>query len=680
MRMDQRDAAPFLIGLLALPAQAVLLREFLARCGGNEIVLTLALFVWLLGSAVGALVWRRMGPLGPHDALRLLGVGLLVVLSSLILARFVALPGGVPGELPRPWAIGWIAFLVLFPAAFFTAGLFPVVAAEPGRAYALEALGAMIGGVLTTALFVLRVPAFVILGGVAACIALAWRRTAGVLLAAAILILAIGGPVARLDDWLFRTSWEGRRTGLRLLEHAATPERTLALAEREGQRWLFADDRLRATLDDTASAEATAALLASCAPSPRTFLLVDFGADGTAAALARAGASRVLCLLPEREDTLFAPWGGGVEHRIGDPRRSIRNLHDAWDVVAIVGGEATSVAANRLWTEDAFRDMRARLAPAGVVLAITPGGDAAPGTEARAWRSSVAEAMRVAIGAVLAVDADRYVLAASRRGGDAALDPDSLRERYERGAWSFSSDPAARFAVEYPRSRSVAPAPAAPNRDDRPAAFAHALGRWSKMMGLAPGPSPWLALLVPLPLLLLPAFAGRREAPIVATGAVAMGLDLLVLMAYQARVGMLQAGLGALLGAFLGGTAIGAWIAAARRATRRWLPAIALIQILIACASGWLLPHLPASTAVYALAGLLLGVACGLPFPIVAMESSAARAWAADAAGGAIGAVAVLFLVSRGFVTLGFALAIPPLAAMTRVLGWGVRSRSSGRP
>ena len=78
---------------------------------------------------------------------------------------------------------------------------------------------------------------------------------------------------------------------------------------------------------------------------------------------------------------------------------------------------------------------------------------------------------------------------------------------------------------------------------------------------------------------------------------------------------------------------------------------------------------MPASTPAYALAALLLGIACGLPFPIVAAETSAARAWAADAAGGVIGAIAVLFLISHGFVTVGFALAIAPLAAVARIFG-----------
>jgi hypothetical protein len=680
MRIDHRDVVPFLIGMVALPTQAILLRELLARCGGNEIVLTLALSLWLLGSAAGAVVWRRLPPLGREGSVPLILLGLIVAASGLVLARFVPMPGCLPGELPRPGAIAWLSFLVLFPAAFFTAGLFPVAAANPGRAYVLEALGAVLGGTLTTVLFVLRVPAIAILGGLGACVALASARKAGVIAAIAIGLILVSGLAGRIDDRLFRAAWETGRPGLTLVAHASTPQRTLALAEREGQRWLFADGALRATLDDPTTADATAALLASCAPCARSFLLVDFGTEGTAAALVHAGAARVLCLVPEREDTLLAPAGRGVECRVGDPRWSLRHVRGSWDVIAILGAEATSISSNRLWTEEAFHDMAARLTATGVVLAITAGGDAAPGEETRTWRASVGEAMRRSVGPLVAIDADRYVLAASRAKGDAALAADSLRSRFVRGGWRFGTYPDARFAVEYPQSRIVTPAPAAPNRDARPAALAHALARWGRMVGSRVHIAGWLGLLIPLVLLVLPVAASRREAPIVATGASAMGLDLLVLMAYQSRVGMLQAGLGLLLGAFLGGTAVGAMISVKRRASARALPAIALVQILIAAAAGPVLLHMPASSLAYAMGALILGVACGLPFPIVANETSASRAWAADAVGGVIGAIAVLFLVSRGLVTVGLALAIPPLAAMTRGLGSRGRRTGSARP
>lgn len=680
MRIDRRDVAPFLIGFVALPAQAILLRELLGRCGGNEIVLTLALALWLLGSAAGASVWRFAPRPGFPHPIPLIILGLIVAMSCLVLARFAPILGGLPGELPHPGAIAWLSFLALFPAAFFTAGLFPVAACAPGRAYALEATGAILGGTLTTVLFVLRVPPMTVLAGAGAFVAAASARRAGVIAALTIVILIAGGLMGRIDDRLFRSAWQAGHPGLTLVAHASTPQRTLALAEREGQRWLFADGSLRSTLADPATAEATAALLASCAPHARSFLLVDFGTEGSAAALARAGAARVCCLVPECEDTLFAPSGPGVECRVGDPRWALRRIGGSWDVVAVLGAEATSISSNRLWTEEAFRDMAARLAPEGVVVAIAAGGDAAPGKEARIWRASVAEAMRSAVGSLVAMDADRSILAASRVRRDAALLADSLRARFVRGGWRFATYPPERFAAEYPRARLVSPTPEDPNQDARPAALAHALARWGKMVGNPIHAPSWLGLALPLLLLLLPAAANRKDAPIVATGASAMGLDLLILMAFQARVGILQAGLGVLLGVFLGGTAVGALMAMRRGATSRSLPAIAVAQLLIAAASGPLLLHMPASTPAYAAAALVLGIACGLPFPIVANATSASRAWAADAVGGVIGAIAVLFLIPRGLVAVGLALALPPLAAMTRGLGSPARRSGSARP
>ncbi len=90
------------------------------------------------------------------------------------------------------------------------------------------------------------------------------------------------------------------------------------------------------------------------------------------------------------------------------------------------GAEAVTVASNRLWTVEAFETMAQRLSPSGVVVAIAPGGEAAPGPEARSWRASVASAMTKAIGPTQAIDTDSFILVSSRDRGIATLDPDTL--------------------------------------------------------------------------------------------------------------------------------------------------------------------------------------------------------------------------------------------------------------
>jgi spermidine synthase len=688
VRLERSDIPPFLIGIASIPAQAILLRELLARGAGNELSLTVDLGLWLGGSALGARLWTWARRRGDPPFAPLLLLGHLIVIGALAAGRFAPLPGVVPGEAPGPLAILALGALVLFLSAFFTAGLFPLAAAssrDAGRAYVAEAVGALIGGSGTTLLLVARVDALTILALAGIVVVSGVLRTKVRWIPAGLLLLGIvSGGTSRLDDALFTRAWEARHPGLELLRHAATPTRVLTLSEREGEQWLMADGSPREVINDPYRDHRIAALLLAAAPRVESVLLIDFGAASVAPVLADAGVERVACLLAEPEDTLLVPPAPGVACVIGDPRRSLRNVQGSWDVIAIKGGEAVTVGSNRLWTAEAFESMSKRLGQRGVVVAIAPGGQASAGAEAQAWRASVASAMKEALGLVRAIDADDFILTSSASGGDATLDPDTLALRYERSGGSLPTYPSERFAVEFPRSRHRDMNPAPANRDLRPAAFAHALARWARRAGLPARPPvflPILAGVVGLLLFIMPLLIGRSRSRdgtvvLVATGAASMGLDLLVLMTYQARVGILQGGMGFLLGAFLGGTAIGA--AAALRVThesgRTFLSRICLVQAVLAVGAAFLLPRLPiaptlGATALYGLVACALGVTCGLPFPTIARVSSAGHAWAADAVGGIFGAFLVLTFVGWGVPVTGLVLAVLPLLAMTRFLG-----------
>jgi hypothetical protein len=456
----------------------------------------------------------------------------------------------------------------------------------------------------------------------------------------------------------------------------------------------MADDSPREVINDPYRDDRVAALLLAVAPRVESVLLVDFGAASVAPVLSEAGVERVVCLLAEPEDTLLVPPAPGVSCTIGDPRHMLRNVQDRWDVIALSGGEAVSVGSNRLWTAESFASMSALLDHCGVVAAIAPGGQASAGPEARAWRASVGAAMKEAIGPVRAIDADDFVFVSSVRSGEATLDPDTLALRYEGGGRQLATYPSVRFAVEFPRTRQCVLEAAPANRDLRPAAFAHALSRWARRAGLPARPPVFLPVLVAaigVLLFAVPCVLRRSRnrdgtVVLVATGAASMGLDLLVLMTYQARVGVLQGGMGFLLGAFLGGTAIGAALAlrVGLDSARAFLLRVCLLQAALAAGAVLLLPRLPfaptaGATALYGLVACTLGVTCGLPFPVIARMGTAGRAWAADAAGGIFGALVVLAVVGWGVPAAGFALAALPLLATTRLLGSRAYILSSDR-
>jgi hypothetical protein len=201
------------------------------------------------------------------------------------------------------------------------------------------------------------------------------------------------------------------------------------------------------------------------------------------------------------------------------------------------------------------------------------------------------------------------------------------------------------------------------------------------MVGLSSGPPKGLTIAVFAAILAVVLVPWRRGSDgmgtsvLLATAAASMGLDLLVLMAYQARVGMLTAGLGLLLGAFVGGTALGAILAgriSARLGYGRALARACLSQAILAGLAGLVLGRLPVGPPLlaslpYLAVSALLGATCGFPFPIVASRIPAGSAWAIDALGGIAGAVLFLNVISWGFEQTGLALAVLALGAMIRV-------------
>jgi hypothetical protein len=693
------ELGPFLVGIASLSGQAILLRELLARGLGNELILTFFLAVWLAGSALGA----RLFAWALHRRVRLFTplilAGGLSIVFGICLARLVPLAGSVHGEVPAPGAVIVLGITVLFIPSLLTAGLFPVAAAlagDPGRAYVAEAIGALLGGMVSTLFFMLRIPSLVLLCLVLALLALGLlRRPIAWILAVGLSLFAIVGGSNWLDRNLYARGWENRHEGLTLVQYAFTPTRSLAVAEREEERWLYVDESPREPLDDPYRDDAVAALLLSAAPHVERVLLVDFGQATVAPALTGAGVSEVVCLLAEPEDTLLVPPSPGVGFRIGDPRRSLRSMPGTWDLIALSGSPAITVSSNRLWTREAFSILAEKLSPRGVVVALTPGGEAAVGPEAEGWRSSVGVSLQEAIGPVQLIDTDQYIFAASFDERIASFDPDTLVRRFERRDGELATYAAERFPIEYPRDRQRSLRPAPSNRDAQPAAFAFALGRWVRRAGLPVGQAHLpavvigvlLCVLLLIPLVQPPGPQRGAGQVLIATGAASLGLDLLVLMTYQARVGILQGGLGALLGAFLGGTALGALFATKFGGTSlsRFVRPVCAGQAALAVAATFTLPMLPEgptipATLLFALVACALGITCGLPFPVVARMTSSARAWAADAFGGILGALLFLSCIQWGIRPTGLALAILPLLAMTRFLGSGARTPHTVRP
>jgi spermidine synthase len=323
--------------------------------------------------------------------------------------------------------------------------------------------------------------------------------------------------------------------------------------------------------------------------------------------------------------------------------------------------------------------------------------------ETAAMAGSIFAAARLALPVVRATPGPDTLLVAGWNPQAATLDPDILAERWRRRGMASSSFGAAILPTLLPPGRVAdmeaslldASAAAVVSRDDRPASFLHALARrqrttaagdagWLAPLGRAPAAA--LAVLALLPSLLAlvwtrarPRSRERRAASaashaVATAGAAGMGLSLLVLLSFQARVGLLYGALGVLSATFMLGLALGAALA---QRTVEGVETDPVVPLRIALASAvayaatlsWTLEAAAQASGPGLVAGLLAhgalllagGVVTGAVFPVSSAvrlrsgddaASAAGRLESADHVGAALAALvtSVLFLPRLGFV------------------------------
>jgi spermidine synthase len=443
----------FIAGLLSIVVQVILLRELSAAFYGVDLIYLLALGAWLLWTAAGALAGR--GSLRPSAfgvAALLVATGIVVPLDIALIRRLRLLLGGVPGAyLPLPAQIAASALCLLVPSVLLgllfqsTAkrylsppsgdrgsgigdhGDVPRPTPDSGprtpdsgrslaRAYAIESLGGVVGGLATTWTLQLGVQNLELALATAALTFVAAaltrhtdrgarlqpcdpplrRRAAGAVRAVALVFLLaclLGGWNAhRLDLWM--TSWNHPD----VVDASDTPYGRVTVTERAGQVSAYENDALSLESEGT-EPEDFAHLSLLQHPSPQRVLLVSGASAGLLAAVAQHGPERIddvelnqalVGLLARRlpasfKASLSLP---AVHLTFDDPRRAIADCprgpadvrpstssgrtepkpcSDRYDVIVVAAAEPASAQANRFFTREFFEQCAARLKPGGLV-------------------------------------------------------------------------------------------------------------------------------------------------------------------------------------------------------------------------------------------------------------------------------------------------------------------------
>jgi spermidine synthase len=668
-----------LLGAATVIAQSILLRESMAAMGGSEIAWGLVMALWLAGMSLGARLGVRIG--SPRFASAVPVITLVLSAAGTLLFRAApAILGATAGESITTWYAVWLWALAILPAACAGGVAFPILAGAlgetgAGRAYVIEAVGALVGGLVLS--FVLirfgsAAALLVAIGGIAGIQIWSHQRVV------ALLLLATCGALAspagdRLADATWR--WSGHPGVL----GAWAETRQQRLEASDGlPTVLYADGRLLASYPDPYSVLPQAHLMMLLHPDPRRVFAVGCAANGSVEAMIRHQPDEILIVEDDPHlMPLLEKWYGNGFGRILDhptirlagtgPLRAIETARDL-DLIILADGDPTTLRANRTRTTDFFRRCRRALGPSGVLILRVGVPDTYLGGTAGELLTTLTSTLREVFPTIVAAPGERILLVAGGPDAHVSMNVDELARRLARREGAAEFLPAAMLPLLADPTRQedlaafVDAADSPPNTILRP----HAVGLAANLHEARSRPSPvrflgdlglrgprtliWV-LIGAVTCLLATAVGPKRRIRIVATawvvGATSMGWWLLLLAAWQATRGAIYAEIGALTGLTMAGIAIGGRLGLRIERPARALPLVlgggVVVSLLIAAGSPLWAPGVLVPSFL-TLGGLLTGVA----FPILgalAGDGSARRgagiAFSADEIGAAVAALII---------------------------------------
>jgi spermidine synthase len=664
-----------LIGFTAAIAQIVLMRELMVVFYGNEISLGLMLASWLFWTAAGSAIAGRVA----REPRRLMaGLEALVAVALpatiLVVRASRSVLETVPGESlgPGPMLLGSLLTLSVFcvlSGALFAAGsrLYgDDVATSTGSVYLLEALGSAAGGMLAGLVLVRYVAPLQIAAGLGLLNVLAAAVLAN---RAWITRLAVVGAAVLLGlPGLETVSLERFWRGFHLVANRNSVYGNLAVVRTEGGSSLYENGLNLFNVPDPAAAEEAVHYALLEHPSPRSLLLIGGGVNGSLAqALKHASLERIdyveldpaiLDLFPIRADPR-------VRVHVTDGRLFLKTTASTFDVIIVNLPDPQTAQLNRFYTLEFFQEAARKLTGSGILALRLTAAEDYISPELAAFLRSIYKTLRAVFPEVTAIPGETVHFFGARRAGVLAAGSEELlaRLRARRVETSYVREYYIPFRMMPDRmadlARQIEPRPETPvNRDFAPVAYYFDVALWSSRFNhgyrdlfRAMAGVDFRCLAGVVGVLLLVLVAKKRRAQTAAAcctaamGFTLIGLEMLLLLAFQAIYGYVYQQLAIIIAAFMAGMALGSWLALARGRSRTCptMRTLVLLQVGAAIAPLLLCAVFQAVTPMaFPVLALLCGMLGGFEFPVASRifsGRSTGTLYALDLAGSCLGAV-----------------------------------------
>lgn len=607
-----------LIGFTAVIAQIVLMRELMVVFCGNEMSLGLMLASWLVWTAIGSSGLGRLASRTTQPR-RLMALLEVLVALAFPLAIFLARASkgvfqSVPGEILGPGPMILTSLVVLSAFCLLSGGLFAVgsrlfaqeastsTLAGTSNVYLLEALGSGLGGILASLLLIRYFTSFQIatllcllnfLGAASLAIpSVPRRRAAGLALVGvfALLVLPFGCP------WLEKMSLKRLWNGFDLVAARNSVYGNLAVVQTEGTRSLFENGLVAFNVPDPAAAEESVHFALLQHPAPKSLLLIGGGVNGSLSqALQHPSLERIdyveldPAVLDLAQEYFSAEWAPlRVDPRVHihntDGRLFLRTTDLRFDVLIVNLPEPQTAQLNRFYTLEFFREASGKLTPRGIFSFQLKGSEDYISPDLAEFLRCIDKTLRRVFPEVATIPGDTVHFFAAARAGNLTNDSQELIARLRARHITTS------YVREYYLPYRMMPdrmldlesqihpgAQTRINRDFTPIAYYFDVALWSTRFNtayrrvfqamaavrfgpLAAALGSALFGLVAL-LRLLPAAKNRSRASagfcVAAMGFTLIGLEMLLLLAFQAIYGYVYQQLAIIIAGFMLGMTLG---------------------------------------------------------------------------------------------------------------------------
>lgn len=612
-----------------MASQIVLMRELLVVFYGNELSLGISLAAWLFWVGFGSYClgrWLVSKIKSKIIVYSLTQLGLAFILPLSILAiRFVPWifqfsPGEITGFLP----MGLVTFVLLAPICILNGFLFVLGceiykgsndgAQSIGYVYILEAIGATVGGLLTsfylirilTPLHILFLLGFLNL--LSSCLLLCdfpspcplpkgERVRVLILFLGAIASLAYGflilsGKIDSLHHYSLHKQWRG----FKVLASENSVYGNIVVTQRDNLYSLFANGLYDFTVPDELTAERNAHFPLLEHPRPIQVLLIGGGVSGQLKEVLKHKIEKVDYveldpLVVDIAKRYLPPNEALSDPRLAiitnmDGRRFVRTAANKYDVVMMSLPEPYTAQLNRFYTLEFFTLLKNLLKDQGIFSFCLYSNPNYISTEQVNLYATLKETLQKVFPEVKVTPGESNYFLASKQKGVLSLDwrllMDRLRQRnihtkYMREYYLYNELSPER--IDFFEKRLAQARAVTINKDFRPVAYYYDMVLWAsqfkanrsfrKIVGAINPKNVYLGTLALYLALALPIFFKtiRRKIPawgvltcVATTGFAEITFQIITLLSYQVIYGYVYYKLGIILTSYMIGLILGGWL------------------------------------------------------------------------------------------------------------------------